>query len=171
MSAGFSVTPKDKLPVGKYSEDLVLYVYNEVADIMTLADEDPNMIPIKTISLNFEVIPEQVLIKLEAKPTNGGTLSGAGSYDLGSEVVVEAKAKPGYEFVRWLEDGEELSKKSKLNFVAKDARYLVAEFEAKKDEVPETGDSSKIGLYTTMSVATLSLATTLYLYKKKKYNE
>ncbi len=48
-------------------------------------------------------------VTLNGVPPEGGTLSGAGSYTEGQNVKVTASPVEGYEFVRWIENGSQMS--------------------------------------------------------------
>lgn len=45
--------------------------------------------------------PTKATITLNVSPSGGGTVSGGGSYDIGSTVSISAVAASGYTFVRW----------------------------------------------------------------------
>ena len=78
----------------------------------------------------------------------GGTVSGAGFYDFGTEQTITATPKPGYKFVKW-DDGDTNASK-KIRIEAKDAIYT-AEFTTNKYEVKvvagEGGTVSGAGFY------------------------
>ncbi|MBR0177787.1 MAG: hypothetical protein IJQ11_10210 [Bacteroidales bacterium] len=42
---------------------------------------------------------------MNSEPTNGGTVSGGGTYELGSNCTLNAVAAVGYEFVNWTLNG------------------------------------------------------------------
>lgn len=56
------------------------------------------------------------LVTLRAIPAEGGTLSGGGSYSQGSAVTIRAVAAEDYEFVRWIENGSEISTNQTYTF-------------------------------------------------------
>ncbi len=63
-----------------------------------------------------------------AVPVEGGSLSGAGSYSQGSTVTVTAVPAEGYDFVRWIENGLELSTAKSYTFSIYTNRNLEAVF-------------------------------------------
>ena len=65
-----------------------------------------------------------------ASPAEGGTLTGAGTYDESTSVTVTAAANPGYHFVKWTEGGSEVSTDASYSFTLTANRNLVAVFEA-----------------------------------------
>ena len=60
-----------------------------------------------------------------ANPVEGGTVSGAGTYDMGSTCTLTATANPGYTFTNWTtEDGIVVTENPELSFtVTEDASY------------------------------------------------
>ena len=85
--------------------------------------------------------PATFAVVLSASPADGGVVSGAGTYDEGDEVTVVAVANDGYEFVKWTENGVQVSTNATYAFMASMDRELVAVFEAVQPEPepePET---------------------------------
>lgn len=74
------------------------------------------------------VITTSYYLSLSAVPQEGGTLSGAGSYSSGSTVTVKATPAEGYQFVRWIEAGYELSTSPSYSFTLYNDRRLEAVF-------------------------------------------
>ncbi len=61
--------------------------------------------------------------------TNGnGSVTGAGTYDEGTEVTLTATADANNEFVNWTEGGEALSTDATINFTASENRDITANF-------------------------------------------
>ena len=67
-------------------------------------------------------------ISISANPTNGGTISGSGTYMEGSAVNLSATANAGYSFINWTESGNEVSTDAAYSFTANADRTLVANF-------------------------------------------
>ena len=61
---------------------------------------------------------EPVSITVSANPTNGGSVTGAGTYDIGSSVTLTATANTGYTFTNWTKNGVEVSTSSTYSFNA-----------------------------------------------------
>ncbi|MBI5476099.1 MAG: T9SS type A sorting domain-containing protein [Ignavibacteriales bacterium] len=84
----------------------------------------------KNITANFAI--NRYAVALTANPTNGGTVSGSGTYDHGSSVTVIATAKniagSKFQFINWTENGSEVSKNSSYTFTIIANRNLVANF-------------------------------------------
>ena len=70
-------------------------------------------------------------INVTINPAEGGTVTGAGSYAYGETVTLVAEANEDlmYDFVRWTENGNEVSTDAEYSFIAEASRNLVAEFE------------------------------------------
>ena len=61
---------------------------------------------------------EPVSITVSANPTNGGSVTGAGTYDIGSSVTLTATANTGYTFTNWTKNGVEVSTSATYSFNA-----------------------------------------------------
>ena len=74
-------------------------------------------------------------ITVSANPTEGGTITGAGSYTYGATATLTATANTGYDFVNWTKDGVEVSTEINYSFeVTGDATY-VANFESTTEDI------------------------------------
>ncbi len=63
----------------------------------------------KQITATFtEIPPEMFTLNLFAEPEEGGSVSGAGEYEAGADVSIEAILNSGYVFMHWLDDDEEV---------------------------------------------------------------
>ncbi len=80
----------------------------------------------RTLWANFLALP---VITLQASPTDGGSVSGAGTYEPGDTVTVVAKTNAGYNFVNWTEFGYAVSTDATYSFTAAQSRTLTANFE------------------------------------------
>lgn len=88
----------------------------------------------------FEIIPPVMYtISVSASPTDGGTVTGGGSYEAGNSVTVMATPASGYKFVKWTEDGTEvIGAAATYTFTADKARQLTAVFEQEETPTPPT---------------------------------
>ena len=68
-------------------------------------------------------------ITVSANPTNGGTVSGGGTYQQGQSCTVSATAATGYTFLRWTENGTQVSTNPNYTFTVTGNRTLVAQFQ------------------------------------------
>ena len=67
-------------------------------------------------------------ITATANPTQGGTISGAGSYQQGQTCTLTATANTGYTFSNWTENGTQVSTDATYSFTVTGNRNLVAHF-------------------------------------------
>ena len=67
-------------------------------------------------------------VSASSNPSEGGTTSGAGHFDLNQTCTVSATASSGYEFVDWTENGEVVSTNPTYTFTVTRSRKLVANF-------------------------------------------
>ena len=80
----------------------------------------------RNLSANFT--PDPHTVSVSANPTEGGTVSGEGTYDYGSSAILTATPKDHYHFVNWTENGEEVSTDAAYTFTVDKDRNLVANF-------------------------------------------
>ena len=67
-------------------------------------------------------------ITATADPTNGGTVSGAGTYDHGASCTLTATANTGYTFVNWTKNGTQVSTNTTYSFTVTESATYVAHF-------------------------------------------
>ncbi len=67
-------------------------------------------------------------INVSANPTNGGSVTGGGSYNAGASCTVTATAANGYTFSNWTEGGNVVSTNASYTFTVNGNRNLVANF-------------------------------------------
>ena len=108
--------------------------------------------------------PTSYTIAVSANPTEGGTVSGGGTYQQDQSVTVTATAKTGYTFVNWTENGTVVSSNASYTFAANKNHTLLANF-VKEDNTNKVASVSYNGstpvLYETLdeAIASLSQAT------------
>lgn len=68
-------------------------------------------------------------VSVSADPSVGGTVDGGGDYAENATATVTATANSGYSFVRWTENGAEVSTDASYGFTVTGDRTLVAVFE------------------------------------------
>ena len=81
-----------------------------------------------TLVANFQAQPQNYTISVSANPTNGGTVSGGGTYQQGQSCTVHATANTGYTFTNWTENGTVVSTQAQYSFTVTGNRTLVANF-------------------------------------------
>jgi hypothetical protein len=73
-------------------------------------------------------VPVSRTIATSASPVAGGTTTGDGIYDNGTQLTVVASHSPGYTFVNWTEGGVAVSDTAVYPFTVNGDRTLVANF-------------------------------------------
>ena len=69
------------------------------------------------------------MISVSVSPSDGGNVSGGGSYEPGSICTLTATPNEGYAFTHWTEDGEVVSTDATYSFTVTGDRNLVANFD------------------------------------------
>ena len=69
-------------------------------------------------------------VAVSANPTNGGTVTGGGTFSQGQSCTVSATANTGYTFTNWTENGSVVSTNANYTFNVTSNRNLVANFTA-----------------------------------------
>ena len=114
-----------------------------------------------TVTANFEVIPATTTYTVSASVNDNimGTVTGAGTYDVGATVTLTATANEGYTFVNWTENGSVIQGAgATYSFTAEADRNLVANF-AEKETVAAPTFSPAAGAYAAAQAVTISCAT------------
>lgn len=76
----------------------------------------------------WAVFSQNPAVTLTASPVVGGTVSGAGNYNAGDKVTLQAVAAAEYIFVNWTEGDTEVSKAATYTFTINESRDLTANF-------------------------------------------
>ena len=71
-------------------------------------------------------------ITVSANPTQGGSVTGGGSYQQGATCTVTASANNGFTFANWMENGNVVSTQASYTFTVTSNRNLVANFQAQQ---------------------------------------
>ena len=79
--------------------------------------------------VSFTTGAQQYTISVSASPTNGGAVSGGGTYNQGQSCTVPATANNGYTFINWTENGSVVSTQANYTFTVNSNRNLVANFQ------------------------------------------
>ena len=105
--------------------------------------------PVSPYIFEFVSATVNYTITASANPSNGGTVSGAGTYQSGSTCTLTATANTGYNFMNWMKNGTVVSTNPTYSFtVTEDASY-VANFEA---EVGMPGDANGDGTVNALDI-------------------
>jgi len=80
----------------------------------------------RTLTANFSLNAHNVT--LNASPSAGGSVTGAGNYDHGQTATITASPNTGYTFTNWTENGNVVSSQAEYSFEASNSRNLTANF-------------------------------------------
>ena len=82
----------------------------------------------RTLVANFTYTPPTYTIAVSANPTNGGTVTGGGTFQQGQSCTVVASPNANYTFTNWTENGNVVSTNASYTFNVTGNRTLVAHF-------------------------------------------
>jgi uncharacterized protein (TIGR02145 family)/uncharacterized repeat protein (TIGR02543 family) len=100
----------------------------------------------RTLVANFQVqAPNTYNINVSANPPAGGTVTGGGSYQQGQQCTVTANENAGYTFLRWTENGNQVSTNPNYSFTVTGNRTLVAQFQAQQYTITATANPTNGG--------------------------
>ena len=77
---------------------------------------------------NFTYVPPTYTVSVSANPTNGGNVTGDGTYTEGQICTITATANSGFTFINWTENGSYVSSDANYTFTVNSNRNLVAHF-------------------------------------------
>ena len=97
---------------------------------------------------NFQAQPQQYTINVSASPSNGGNVTGGGTYQQGQTCTVSASANSGYTFVNWTENGTQVSTNANYSFTVTNNRNLVAHFTTQNYVITAMADPTAGGTVT-----------------------
>lgn len=99
----------------------------------------------RTIMANFQALPQNYLINVSVNPTNGGAVSGDGTYQQGQSCTLEATANNGYTFTNWTENGDVVYTNTNYTFTVNGNRTLVANFTQQSYNITVSANPSEGG--------------------------
>lgn len=85
-------------------------------------------------TVDFTIAPEPATYTVGVNATTGGTASGGGTCQDGASMTVTATPNEGYHFVKWTENGSEVSTNASYTFIVSTDHKLTAVFE--EDDKP-----------------------------------
>ena len=94
----------------------------------------------RTLVANFQAQPQNYTVTVSANPTNGGNVTGGGTYQQGQSCTVTATANTGYNFTNWTENGNVVSTQANFTFTVNSNRTLVANFTQQQYTITATAD-------------------------------
>ena len=81
----------------------------------------------RTLVANFAA--QSYTITASANPTNGGTVTGGGTFTYGQNCTLTATPATGYNFVRWTKNGQQVSTNATYTFTVTESAAYVAQFQ------------------------------------------
>ena len=102
----------------------------------------------ETATCQVSVEQTSFSIAVSANNASYGSVTGGGTYDNGASATVKATPKSGYRFVRWLEDGTEVSKNASYTFAVTKNVTLIAEFASDSSVVSFSANNASYGSVT-----------------------
>jgi hypothetical protein len=78
---------------------------------------------------NFTYVPPTYTINVSANPTEGGTVTGGGTFQQGQSCTLTATPATGYNFVRWTKNGQQVSTNATYTFSVTESAAFVAQFQ------------------------------------------
>ena len=99
----------------------------------------------RNLVAHFTAIPQNYTVTVSANPTEGGNVSGGGTYQQGQSCTVTATANTGYNFVKWTENGNLVSTNANYTFTVNNNRNLVAHFQAQNYYIATNANPSNGG--------------------------
>ena len=103
----------------------------------------------QTYKAQFNTTVNQYTITVN---TENGTVTGAGTYDYGTNVTLTATANDGYEFVNWTKAGEEVSTEATYSLTVTENVVLVANFEKILIEIGDGDNREVLNTYKNQTV-------------------
>lgn len=130
----------------------------------------------RTLVANFQV--KSYTITATVNPENSGSVTGTGTYNQGQTVSLTATSAEGYTFVKWTENGTQVSTSPTYTFTAIANRNLVANFILKTYTInasvnpSNSGTVTGAGTYNHGATVTLTAnANTGYTFEKWTENQ
>lgn len=78
--------------------------------------------------ITISCAPTTYTVSLSSNPSNGGNVSGGGTYNSGQTITVNASANSGWTFTNWTENGSSVSTSPSYQFSITSNRNLTANF-------------------------------------------
>ena len=101
-----------------------------------------------TYVANFELNSYDVTAMVSVNPTNGGTVSGAGTFTYGQTCNLTAVPAEGYHFVKWTKNGTQVSTNPVYSFTVTEEANYVAYFEINSYAITATANPTDGGTIT-----------------------
>jgi hypothetical protein len=109
-------------------------------------------------------------ITATANPADGGTVTGAGTYNYGESCTLTAAAAEGYTFVNWTLDGVVVSTSANYTFNVTESNGYVANFSLNSYEITATANPTEGGTVTGAGTYNYGASCTLTATPTTGYN-
>ena len=141
------------------------YIFQRWTQNGTPVSTDPTYSFNVTESATFvaQFTMESHTVNVAADPSEGGIVSGGGTFDYGQTCTVHASANIGFAFVKWMENGIQVSDQPDYSFTVTDDHNLVAYFTPMSYEITAEADPQNggtiigAGIYLSGEIATLNV--------------
>ena len=101
---------------------------NNSSSLNSVGYNAQSFLPKTTFTYMPAASADPVAITVNANPTEGGTVTGAGTYDPGTTATLTATANEGYTFTNWTKNGVVISTNTTYSFTVSTAATYVANF-------------------------------------------
>ena len=108
-------------------------------------------------------------VSVSSNPTNGGTVTGGGTYQQGQSCTVSATAASGYNFQKWTENGSQVSTSASYTFNVNGNRTLVAQFQTQSYTISASANPSSGGTVSGGGTYTFGQSCTVHAYANSGY--
>jgi len=98
----------------------------------------------RALVANF--VPIKYTITVSSNNNEYGVANGNDSIDFGTETTVTATATPGYQFINWTENNQEVSTDSEYKFIVENDRALIANFAPIKYTITVSSNNDEYGV-------------------------
>ncbi|MBR4829451.1 MAG: fibronectin type III domain-containing protein, partial [Muribaculaceae bacterium] len=115
--------------------------------VSTTANSDFVVTETATYVAHFSTNAYQITVS--ASPTEGGTVTGGGSYSYGEQATLTATANTGYTFLNWTkEDGQQVSTDSIYIFNVTESTHFIANFQLNRYTITVEANPTEGGTVT-----------------------
>jgi hypothetical protein len=113
----------------------IMPIYYNNMQSSKILNGDPIRVTINYVLVRSAETEEEFEISLTA--TLGGTVSGSGTYQAGTQHTVTATANSGYTFINWIENGQVVSQAANYSFTVTGNRTLTAVFQETETDISD----------------------------------
>ena len=121
----------------------------------------------RTLVAQFQA--QSYTISASASPSNGGTVSGSGTYTYGQSCTLTANHATGYTFVKWTKNGTQVSTNTSYTFTVTESASYIAHFQANSYTISVSADPSNGGTVSGGGTYTYGQSCTVHAYANSGY--